>query len=457
MKSKIKLILYILIIGLFLTNCSSNADESMSLKGTVEGKQVIRVIMPYIYYDSVNQTQQRLQDFKSQMNTELLKILPLDENISFDIIDMKISSKEDYIEKRNNLLMQKDGPELICTYSTNRDNIDLVESGAVVDLTPQIENIDNIYDGLRGEAYIPLLQKYSGVIIYKDRLSKSNLEIPQLDWNKDNYVQLNQQWRIENTQELTQDIFRNIVFEELEDVNLIDSTGYVKLSNDTFLEHYKNMLEAIYSGDYILTDDYQIKDYNQIEIYERFDQILNYDSNDDNWIEYYTTDLLNSPNLFKEVYLNNIVVRPNIVSDEPSLSLGFMITTNGENKRAAVKAVNTLLTDKAQLDFYKKGYWSPVSKTIEKEIDQYNKTYFDKREINPDDMDLISLRAYAINEIANNSTKESLLSDDEKRVRDTIAFKLYQAVREMPDASDQELLEGFKRIEDELNLELSEN
>ncbi len=471
-KSRICILLALIVSCLIFTSCNTEADDGNEsvLRGEVDGNQTVRVIMPYIYYATSQQgNQQRLNDFEGKINTELVKNLPTDSNINFKVVEMNISSLEDYIEKRNNLLMQDDTPELVCTYNGDYQKESLLNSGAVVDVSSKLNNYQNVYDNFKESYYLPILLKYTGIIVDTNQLSIENMECPPMNWTRLDYRNINDQWLKKHPQPLSIEVFRDMVFREFSSEKLIDADGKVGFSTNAVLNHYKSLTKEIFSKDYTISNDiinhYSIdeskgKDIldsstSEITIGKNIDKQISY-TYADSWYLPYTINILNPLSVYKEIFMTDYVVRPNVILDEPGISLGFLVTANGKNQLAAVKVIDTLLSDESQMDFYKGLYWSPISKAVENQVEDYNLEYFEKYNIDPESMNLYELRNKAIDVVNGEGIYNDQLSIAETKARDVFSSSLYGFIITRPEANDEEILLQLKKLEDSFNLEVSE-
>lgn len=451
-KKIIAILLYFCIL-VTLIACSEDIDNNTKNSNTdIEDDKSIVIVIPEFEYNDLPYVYRKLMDYRDRFRVE--------QNVSvrFDVIYS--SSYEDYVKKVNSKLYAKDGPELIFIPS-NYPYKHYIDSGVALDVSERIPNLKKVYKSIKGDGnfYIPIGINISKIVINKDILDELGIEEPKFDWTIEEYFRITDKWYESEPKYFTHREFGYLFGRELYGIEYIDlENKRVNLRTKEIIDKIKKIREEIFSGKYILNNDYTYENYynmifnnNSEEKREAYTH-LNNDINN-LYISNATPILMTIKANYDQQLIDNLIL-PSVLSDNGILwGWGFIVNKNGKNNKLALKFLDGLLSDEFQLEMFtdKMGGWYPVNKEIEDEIDIIEQ----EKGVNKK---LVEFRKYVIQQIKDGKYKiqNQLFSNISRDINRIIYEGIAKIVFADRTYSDEEIGRELYKIQQTCNMWLNE-
>ncbi|WP_425449732.1 hypothetical protein [Dethiothermospora halolimnae] len=366
--------------------------------------------------------------------------------VTYDIIHAV--TYEDYIKKLNAKLYTDNGPTLIYKFPNT-----YIERGVAVDLSGKLLNLEKIYDGLKREKmfYIPIGMSKDGMILNREALKRLEIEKPNLNWTKKDYINIKEKWLKDKPREFNLAEYKEIVRYPLYELNVIDQPNKViNINNEKVKNYLHKVKEKIFSRNYILNKDY---DYYYKMIFDRYSKereshIMNYINNPDKLIRF-----LQIPNILKlkesQIENDKFLILPSVYDHEIK-SFGFIVNKKGKNIELALKYINGLLSNESQKNiYYSNSSYYPVNKEIEKDIMRWDKD-------NGTDKRTMELRNTVLNRLKKEKVNYLGMDNKIKIMYENIEKDLFHLIFTDKEYSDKELEGELKKLEDKYSIIFNE-
>ncbi|MCQ1528410.1 extracellular solute-binding protein [Lutispora saccharofermentans] len=398
-----------------------------------------------------------IKQFEEQFGVKVRFVAPAGANNIEDI-------KKAFASK----LYAKDGPELIFYDRTFFLLDQLTKQGALVNAKGRIPNMDKMYDSLLKDDmyYIPVGIHYDSIALNNEKLDELAIKQIPLDWTKKDFRQIWDKWLDKSPRFFIFDEYDELTEMYFRDLNYYDSeSNKVLMNTPEMKEAIKNMRNEIFSGSYKLNQGYTYENYYnmfrepQSEEYQNVLKII--------WSEEYRRDRLKDvhfgdlTNLLRASEIHNamskgLTVLPEQADKKAVLkSYGFAINKNGKNLELAYEFINGILSNETQMDMlnevYERYNFYPVNKEIEKDI----KNYPTEKGLNEKALEVMD---YALNQL---KSGELILDADfnrneKNKLYGLALYNTFKPVFSDKTYSEEELSQELQKVEDELNLRVSE-
>ncbi|WP_069649312.1 ABC transporter substrate-binding protein [Caloranaerobacter ferrireducens] len=379
--------------------------------------------------------------------------------VKFDIIDA--NTLVDYIKKLNIKLYLKNGPTLIYLPQLIFYH-NYIESGAALEVTDKITNLEKIYDSLKEEKvyYVPIGMCYVAKILNKSILDEINVKEPNLDWTKDDYLKIKEKWLSKKPRYFTFVDYNEIVKGPLYNLKIIDKDNKININNSKIKEFIKNTREKIFSGKYILKD-YSYENYYKIFIegintieYQRalrFFKLVDKEI----LVQILRINALETKRVSEMIDKDDVVILPEVINEKNNFfTWGFIVNKNGKNTDLGIEFINGLLSDEVQLSMYSNGKlfggFYPVNKNIETEIDKIDANYnYNKK--------AVELKKFILEKIKKGEIKpRNCKNRIHQELYDMLHRDLFEFIFADNPYTDEELSRELQKLEDKYNMWLNE-
>jgi len=379
--------------------------------------------------------------------------------VNFDIIET--NTYENYIKKLNVKLYLENGPTLI--YIPRRFSYQkYIDQGVALDVTEKIPNLEKIYDSLLTDKvyFVPIEMSYVCAMLNKKVLDELDIEEPNLDWTKEEYLEMKEKWIAQEPRYFTSQEYNELVKEPLYDIEIFDKNEGVNLNTNEVNEYIKDARDEIFSGKYLLDNSYySFEDYYNIFIKgdgteESFKAIrFDFDNRDKPLSRYVTVYAFDTQNVSREIEKNETVILPQVIRQSNKLyTSGFLVNKKGKNVDLGIKFLNEMLDNQMQMIVYNNreiGNY-PVNKEIEDEIDKNEK----KNNIHEK---AIELRKYILNQIKNGEIELYRQSDGQKQEFYRMLYKdTFKFIFAEEPYTDEEVSRELEKLENKYNMWLNE-
>lgn len=437
-------ILLILILLLILVRYK-NTSKQTYVEGRYNYNEEVTIILPDYdkwYYLSTYRVLAMMSErfsYKTGIPIKMVKI-----------------STDDYIRKRNDELYTNNGPTLIFFPMWGESYKDLASKGVGLDIKDRIPNYSKIYDSLKDEenCYVPVGMVYKPLVLNKLVLNDLGIKEPSFDWNYDDYKEIRRSWLDKEPRYFTRDEFFEIINNPIRTLNILDSENKrVSFNNEKVKKYMLDVKNEIFSGKYKLNVEYTYSNY--VNLIKNPRSKESYDIG--KLIDFgYKSELLsqysgNPLNTSGSVGSSHQIILPEVRSTSCFSSWGFMVNKRGKNVDNGLKFINEILSDEVQFEIFltdHKVY--PVNKNITKQIEEYEIS----RNVNKRAIDL---KNYLLKQIENGeAASTSELDEIYQYIEGKFENILFDYIFKDESLTDEELEEKLQKIEDELNLWLSE-
>ncbi|WP_066499180.1 extracellular solute-binding protein [Abyssisolibacter fermentans] len=439
------IIICIMLVSMF--GCTNENNVYKNKKMDEDSKQII-ILMKKFDYDNMGTI---LKEYKAKFEKD--KGI----NVNIDIID---AATDDECQKKINAkLYIKNGPTLIFI-SDGESYKEYIDQGIALKIADKIKNYNKIYSGIRKEGYfVSIGMNYIPLVLNKKILDEMCIPKPGLDWSTKDYFDIKKRWLDYTPRYFTTQEFWELAGNKFYNLEILDeSNKTVSLNNDKVKDFIKNSRNEIFSGKYMLNENYNYENYynmffnmNSDEYKENVDTIEK-TSNQSLRKVYFRKNPLKTITLRDNIFLNELVILPNVIYNGSLSSWGFIVNKNGENIDIGLEFISGLLSDDVQLQIYndKRFPYYPVNKKIEKEIETIEK----ENNINAK---LTELMKYLLSQIEEGKYKS--MNDGSKVFKEIESMWNKQIVKFIFSDelyTDEELSRELQKVENKYNLWLNE-
>ncbi|WP_425449796.1 extracellular solute-binding protein [Dethiothermospora halolimnae] len=447
-----KVLLIILCIILLLVSCTneSNVDSISN-----EDKEIAIAIWEKDYYDGHIDDMPYFHDVCKYDDIKDIKV-------KFDII--KGDTYEEFLDNINVKLYLDKGPTLIyISYKPYYYQM-FKEKGIAKKVDHNmIPNINNIYDFyLEEEIYfVPIGAYYICTSFNKAQIEKLDIEIPGFNLTINEYYDIRKKWVEYNAPiEISWSDVEDIVRIRLDNINIF-SEDYKAINIDTKImrESIKTMKKEIYSGKYILPNDFTYEDYYKACFDFSHQERSKYEEfRTKGMTAYYLTFSADNglkTSSMKSGVIDNRVIFPNVEHPKYNVDLGgFIVNKNGKNKELGYKFLNRLLEEEFQMKMYEGQYmYAPVIKTVEDDIEKIES----KQGLEPE---IMELKNYIYDKMEKGEIQPRLYTNDRTLKTFNLRRKLYKDLFKFifteEEYSVEELSRKLKELEDRYSVYLNE-
>lgn len=379
MKRIIGIIIFILIVmaGLQLVDLykeSQLTENQKNLKSFFEDEgHVIKVLMPESYYFGSTM----YSEIEAIANNIIMKEFDYDDKVSFEIIQLDVDNRIDYLREKNLLLSKENGPALIMVTMFSESINEYVDNAIVDDVRDRLTNYENIYDFLAHDYFVPMGLYSRGTILNTDVLEDLNMPIPEADWSSDDLYKIQQAWFEDHDVYIERTEFNRIYDRYFVDVSFVDLTGRVYVDTDENLEKILAIRDEFISDNYKTLPNMEIEDIQALILgtseLSREDRYKMYKDNENG--HYIHNDWINTLHPFSSYHplqMRPLKLLPSVDKGQSHVyEVGFLINSNGGNKTYAIELLDHLISDKYQFYIYEKKFMygiAPSISSIEEEI-----------------------------------------------------------------------------------------
>ncbi|WP_069649321.1 extracellular solute-binding protein [Caloranaerobacter ferrireducens] len=296
--------------------------------------------------------------------------------VKFDVIDIR---NKNYKNKVVSKLYLENGPTLI--YISPFDSYkSLIEKGIALKIDDKLKNYDKIYDSIKDTdgSFIPIVMCHYPIVLNREVFKKLEIEEPGLDWTREDYFRIREKWLAQEPQNFTPYLFIELIGNVMEELHVYDSkNNKVNINNSKVIEYIKNLRYEVYSGKYILKDNYTFENYYKMfyvaesNEYKEVRETSLYNDTDNIRRWYYYKNALKSLGNDIDMVINDYIILPQVVDENNKLILwGFVVNKKGKNVDLGLEFLNGLLCDEVQLEIFrdKGSLFYPVNKDIEEKL-----------------------------------------------------------------------------------------
>ena len=437
-----------ILIGLALMVTSFGCTQSSEVdKDSDEQNEISIIISELDYNKNLSSYAEIIED-----NTGI--------KVNFDIIET--NTYEDYIKKLNVKLYLENGPTLI--YIPRRFSYQkYAKQGVALDVTEKIPNLEKVYDSLLTDKvyFVPIEMSYVAAMLNKKVLDELDIEKPNLNWTKEEYLEMKEKWVAQEPRYFTFQEYNELVKEPLCDIEIFDKNEGVNLNTNDVREYIKEARDEIFSGKYLLDNShYSFEDYYNIFIKgvgtKEFLKAMrfNLDNRDKPLSRYATIYAFQTLKVSKEIEKDETVILPKVIKYENKLyTSGFLVNRNGKNINLGIKFLNEMLDNQIQMIVYNNrneiGNY-PVNKEIEDEIDINEK----KKNIHEK---AIELRKYILKQIESGKIELYRQSDGQEQEFYKMLYKdTFKFIFAEEPYTDEEISRELEKLENKYNMWLNE-
>ena len=438
-----------ILIGFILMLTSFGCTQSSEVdKDNDEQNEISIIISELDYNKTLSDYAQRIED-KTGMK------------VNFDIIET--NTYEDYIKKLNVKLYLENGPTLI--YIPRRFSYQkYAKQGVALDVTEKIPNLEKVYDSLLTDKvyFVPIEMSYVAAMLNKKVLDELDIEKPNLNWTKEEYLEMKEKWVAQEPRYFTFQEYNELVKEPLYDIEIFDKNEGVNLNTNKFKEYIKEARDEIFSGKYLLDNSYYLfEDYYNIFIKgfgtEEFLKARRFDldNRDKPLSRYATIYAFDTQNVSREMGKDETIILPQVIQQRNKLyTSGFLVNKKGKNVDLGIKFLNEMLDNQMQMIVYNNrengaGTY-PVNKEIEDEIDRKEK----KNNIHEK---AIELRKYILKQIKKGEIELYRQSDGQKQEFYKMLYKdTFKFIFAEEPHTDEEISRELEKLENKYNMWLNE-
>ncbi|WP_425449752.1 extracellular solute-binding protein [Dethiothermospora halolimnae] len=455
-----KVLCIIFSIMLLLASCTNEDDiDSKKVESTnseeVEDKEITIAVWDMYYY---NEKVADMAEFDDVCTYNGIS----DIIVEFDVI--RARDYKEFLDKLNVKLYLDEGPTLIRIPDMSFIYKMFKEKGIAEKIdNDKVPNINNIYDFyLEDEVYfVPIGARYLCTSFNKGQIEKLNIEMPNLNLTADEYYDIRKKWVEYNAPiEISWSDVSDIVTDKLNNMNIF-SEDYKAINIDTKImrENIKTMKKEIYSGKYILPNDFTYEDYYKACFDFSHQDRSKYEEFRTKGMSIYYFNSMSSNGLktasIKTGIMEDRISFPNIEHPKYNVDLGgFIVNKNGKNKELGYKFLNRLLGEEFQMKMYKGKYtYAPVIKTVEDDIDKIES----EQDLEPE---VTELKNYIHDKMEKGEIKPKLYRNDRTLKTFNLRRKLYKDLFKFifteEEYSDEELSRKLKELEDRYSVYLNE-
>ncbi|WP_425449801.1 hypothetical protein [Dethiothermospora halolimnae] len=441
---KILIVIMCIILAINLIGCDSDKEETIN-KDLAGDKKEITIVVKSSKVHPV------LRAYKQVFETE--------NNVEVKFEEIKSPTEEEYLKRLNTKLYLDNGPTLIMIGREDNYNR-YVEAGIALEVKDKISNLEKLYDGFKSESvyYVPIAMLYLPIALNLEYLDYVNMDKPNLDWGKEEYIKIKNEWLKKESRPFSYREYLDIVKSPLEDLDIFnENINFININTDKVKKYIRKAKRSIFSDNYILKKGYSYDKYSRFDNYDNSKEIYKLlDFNREINSRLLSFDLgengLKIRDLF-ETNISELLVLPDIMKDQYQIETwGFIVNRNGKNIELGYKFINGLLKNQQQINIYTDTSHSdfPVNKDIEEEIRKVEK----EREIEDR---FIELKEYILDKF-NNREYKVMNSQDGKKVEfyDMLEEDLVKIIFDEKEYSDEELSRKLQKLEDKYNMWLTE-
>lgn len=385
--------------------------------------------------------------------------------VTVNIEEISVNNRDDYIKKRNTKLYEEDGPALIANLWLG-SNESLIEQGIALEIDDEkVPNLKKVCSPLKNGYLVPMGLFGTARIIKKDLLEDMGIAQPKLSWTKKDYIEIRNKWLEENPAYFNPTEYYDLIQSIMYDINILDKeNNIVNLNNEDVNGYIKAIREEVFSGKYVLNEDYTYENYyNMFYVRGSNEQKESYTKNIEvnscfyPWNHYGRNifNPLSSTEMFKN---ENALILPDVLDKKVS-TWGFIVNKQGKNVDEALLFLNHLLEDEAQVEFAKMIdiFAAPVIENIDEKLEEEMK----KRSEESDKeafVKAVEFKNYVFEELRKGTYEVDDNENNEKQMNVYRKFNnlVFQIVFADEAYSDKETEEALKRLENELNIYLNE-
>lgn len=454
-----KIFIFAFCIILILTSCTTDKKEVNSKSS--ESKEVTIAVWEDDY-DFTIDLSMPIIEYISKYNKDN------DTRVKFDKI--KGNTYEEFLDNLNVKLYLDEGPTLI--YISNMPYFyQLFKEKGIAEKvdTDTISNLNNVYDFyLEDEIYfIPIGADYTCKSFNKEQIEKLDIPYPDYDWTIEDYYEIRNKW-VDYTKpiEFSRDDIQDIIIYKLDNIDVFSQDNKkINLDTKQMKENINNMREEIYSDKYTLPENFTYEDYyNACFDYHSFNKGRDFLTRSAT-IYYLTFDAYNALNVesLKRGMMDDRIHFPNVNNQKYNIDLGgFIVNSNGKNKKLGYEFINSLLSKEFQMQMYKgekqdyvlpSNMYSPVLKTLKDNIQNIES----KKNLQPE---VIKIKNYIYDKLKKGEIKPEIYRKDKTLKTVTLRRKLYKDLFKFiftEDVfSDDSLSRELKELEDRYSIYLNE-
>lgn len=382
--------------------------------------------------------------------TSYIKKFEAEKGVKVNVENIEYGNYDDYIQKLNIKLYMKEGPELIL-FPQGGDYGKYIDAGIALNIKGKVTNYDKIYDSLKyKDSFVPVYMYYSATALNKSALDELGVKEPNINWTLEEYSKIKEQW-IKHKEQVNFNYieYRDIIERPLNDLKIIDrKKKTIHLNNSKIKDLINHARGIIFSGNYILKDQYTYMDYYNVFFDYNTDEYFK-TMESDFWIDNTLLERrfkvygLKSYAMDEYAERENVLILPTLDTDSVLSVSGFIINKNSRNIELAIDFLNGLLCDEIQLSMFNSSTQSgyPVNKDIEEKIE--------KMEIDNDiGEDAVLLRKFILEKIKNGEYKPYRQIDSELfDFRLMLHKDLIEFIFSEKPYSDKELGQELQRLE----------
>lgn len=420
-----------------------------------ENSQITIVMPDYTSGTDFPATLQYYTDFITKMSKRFQEKSGITVNIE------KIAAEfyPQYLENRAKRLNEQNQPVLIFNGVWEEcDN--LIEQDIAMNIQNKIDNYSSLYNGFKGEYFVPIGAYNGNLTLRKELLEEIDVELPGYDWTNDDYLDIRDKWLEVTDMRYNFDEFWTIAKLLWMDLNIYDAKeNKVRLDTPEVKNYINNVRKDIFSGKYILNDEYTCENYLNMHTNFRSKEFQEtYKAyREDSDKHFLMSPYENRKNLLNSLDSNSIfedpnkLVLPDIIEYGKINCWGFVVNKKSKNIDLGIDFIEYLLSDEIQLEIFELGLESsgmaPVIKTIEGKIEKIEKVKNISKEAS-------DTRKYLLNElelgnyrVANFSSNES----KEEQLKTKLIMESYKVIYADKAYTDEELSTFLQNLEEKLN------
>ncbi|WP_066499177.1 extracellular solute-binding protein [Abyssisolibacter fermentans] len=452
---KIGVLVLCIILLLLTISCSNNTNDITTEVDSKDDnqKEITILIKDYELWDMKNYNSVIYAYFKR---------FEIENGVKVNLDVIKGNNADDYNKKINTKLYLKEGPTLIyiAGYGTYRN---YTEQRIAVNTEGKIPNFLKVYDSLcdDGHYFIPVGMTHWAVVLNRCAIDKLEIDDPKFDWTREEYLEIKEKWL-----EIEKEYFCESDYEELltfmiNNIEIIDEANKkVNLNNSKVIQYLNDVREEIFSGKYIINNDYTCENFYNMVIERNSKEYkqaskLKYVNENDSLKKYsLLTNGLKSLEIAHFINMRNDVALPNIIKENDDLlaTCGFIVNRNGKNIDLGMEFINGLLSDEIQLEMFKSIEFEtayPVNREIENDIEKIEK----EKEINEK---AIKLRKYILQQVKIGNYKRSYDSRIIKEIKTMIQKDFAKFIFADQAYTDEQLGRELQKLENKYNMWLNE-
>ncbi len=297
---------------------------------------------------------------------------------------LESGSVSEYLKARSFKMLSEDAPEIIITDTTDTTLYSLFSNDALLPIRDRLTNADAIYPGLSTDKIIPIGMQFPTYGINTSLLEERGLDIPEIDWTLDEYLDLYSKTLDVKPVRLNGILLRDFLAMPLYQDPLLDyENGQVLLTEDRFNQMVDSLAAEFRSPRYITNSRYTHTTYYTMAmgLEKGWDWYLFNMNREDhllNVLTFNNHNLLNSRSLNVEFYIAGMKV---MYSPRPNRGMyvaGMTVNRRSQNIDEAVDFIDFYLSKDIQwTSFEKKGIYSLdlVRNDMEAEMAEFYSAY----------------------------------------------------------------------------------